>query len=210
MLEMIFFATEPFGTWGPGPTPDPVGWWARLLDSLANDPQAVAIIFAAFLGFLGGALIKYALDRRFDRLRRDVDLQILATALRAELVRMDAECKSRIEAFEEKLKEGLENQRLVGPHTFVRLMLPPRRVWTAHLDRIGELKGVDAEGLILVHAGFDSHNLAIETFKQQFSEQGISREALQHTVDNLCGIREAMGIVLVDLIKLTITTVRPS
>ena len=64
-------ATEPFGTWGPGPNPEPIGGWARIFDAIANDPRAVATIFAAFFGFLFGTLIKYGLDRRAYFLRTD-------------------------------------------------------------------------------------------------------------------------------------------
>ena len=202
------FATEPFGTWGPGPVPEPVGYWARILDSVANDPQAVATIIAAFVGFLFGMLFKYWFDRRADRFRRETDRRILATALRAELLSFDVKCGSRIEAFEELLKENPEMEVLGGPHSFARMALPPRRVWMAHLGRIGELEGFDPESLILVHSSFDSHDLVVETLKQRAGGQGVSREALQDRVDQLKRMREAIVVVGAPLIEQT--KVRPS
>ncbi len=94
MLETFMFATESFGTWGPGPVPEPVGYWARILDSVANDPRAVVTIIAAFLGFLFAAWSKYLFDIRRDRFRRETDRRILAAVLRAELVDFEVECGS--------------------------------------------------------------------------------------------------------------------
>ena len=202
------FATEPFGTWGPGPVPEPVGYWARILDSVANDPRAVATIIAAFLGFFFAAWSKYLFDLRRDRLRRETDRQILGTALSAELLDFDVKCKSRIDAFEELLKENPEMEVLGGPHSFARMALPPRRVWVAHLGRIGELKGVDPKVLMLAHSSFDSYDLAVETLKQQADGQGVSREALQDRVNQLKLMREAIVIVGGPLVEQT--KVRPS
>ncbi len=208
MLEMFVFATEPFGTWGPGPITEPIGGWARFVDSIANDPRAVATIIAAFFGFLGGVLIKDWLDRRADRFRRETDRRILATALRAELVDFDVKCGSRIEAFEELLKDNPEKEVLGGPHSFARMALPPRRVWMAHVGRIGELEGVDPEGLILVHSSFDSYDLAVETLKQRAGDQGVGREALQDRVNQLKRMRVA--IVAVGGLLFEQTKARPS
>ena len=197
------FAAELFGTWGPGPVPEPVGGWARFLDSIANDPQAVATIVAAFFGFLGGVLFKYGLDRRADRLRRATERRILATGLRAELVGLDMQCGSRIDAFEELLKEMPEKKEFGGLHSFASMALPPRQVWMAYLGRIGELEGVDPEGLVLVFASFDSYDLSVETLKQRAGGQGVSREDLQDRVDQLKRMREAISEVGGSLIKQT-------
>ena len=195
------FATEPFGTWGPGPAPEPVGGWARFVDSLANDPQAVATIVAAFLGFLFGVLIKYGLDRRADRLRRETDRRILATALRAELVSLDMHCSTRIEAFEELLKVYPGMKVIGGPEYFARMALPPRQVWAAHLGRIGELEGFDPDALILVYGSFDNYDLAVETMKYRAGDQGATRKGLQDRVDQLKRVRSSMlkaGGLLID------------
>lgn len=203
MLELLILATEPFGTWGPGQVTEPIGWLVRLFSSIANDPQAVTTIVAAFLGFFAGVLIKHWLDRRFDRLRRETNRRTLAAALRAELVGLDSQCKSRVEAFEELLKANPDQEVLGGPHSFARMALPQRRVWMAHLGRIGELEGVDPEGLILVHASFDSHDLAVETLKQRAGGRGVNREGLQDRVDQLKRIRAALSKVGGSLIKQT-------
>ncbi|MCH7635506.1 MAG: hypothetical protein IIA36_12580, partial [Proteobacteria bacterium] len=188
MLEMFMFATEPFGTWGPGPIPEPVGRWARFLDSITNDPQAVATIIAAFLGFLSGVLIKYGLDRHAERLRRETDRRMLATALRGELLNLELECGRRIDEYEKLLNEKPEKEVFGGPHSFARMALPPRRVWMAHLGRIGELEGVDPESLILVHSSFDSHDLVVETLKQRAGGQGHD-QAHRHGRRALASIR---------------------
>jgi len=203
MLEPLMLATEPFGTWGPGPIPVQGGWWSRLFDSIVNDPRAVTTIFAAFFGFFTGVLIKYKLDRRAEQLRRESDKRILAAALRAELVSLDVECKSRIENFEAMLKRDPRKEVLGGPHSLARLMLPPRRIWMAHLGRIGELEGVDPETLTLVHATFDSFDLFIEALRQRSGDQGVSRNTLDGIIDRLRRMREGIGEVGGSLVKLT-------
>ncbi len=197
------FATESFGTWGPGPIPKPVGYWARIHDSVVNDPQAVATIIAAFLGFLFGVLIKFLLDRLADRFRRGTDRQFLATALWAELVGLDADCDGSIKEFKKLLNEKPKKKVFGGLHSFARLALPPRQVWMAHLGRIGELDGVDPESLILVHASFDSYDLAVQTSKQRAGGKGINREDLQTRVDHLKMMREAISKVGGPLIEQT-------
>jgi hypothetical protein len=207
MLETLMLATEPSAIWGAGPGAEPIGWWARLFDSIANDPSAVATIAAAFFGFLGGVLIKYKLDRRFDRLRRETDKRILATALRAELLRLDVECESRIERFEKQLEDDPERENFGGPHYFAHLLLPPRVVWLAHLHRIGELEGFAPDVLTLVHAKFDNHDLETETLKQLSGEQGVTRQILQEDVRQLGLIRKVISTAGEKLYKLP--TVRP-
>ena len=201
-------AIEPSGTWGPGPIPEPVGYWARILDSVANDPQAVTTIIAAFLGFLGGVLIKYGLDRRAERLRRETDRRALSAALRAELVRLDVECDGRIKAFEKLLRDNPGNKVLGGPWSFAQMVLPPRRVWMALLGRLGELEGVDPDRLILAYSSFDSYDLTVEVSKQQSGGLGVRREALQAAVDQLTRMTDAIGDVGGSLV--TQTKVRPS
>ena len=192
MLETFMFATESFGTWGPGPVPEPVGYWARILDSVVNDPQAVATILAAFVGFAVGVLGKYWLDRRADRLRGEADRQNLESALRAELVSLDLACDTRIKQYKKVLKERPEKEVLGGPHIFVRMVLPPRRVWMAQLGRIGDLKGVNTETLVLVHGMFDSYDIDVQTQRQRAGDQGVQRDVLQTIVDALEKMREAI------------------
>ncbi len=184
------FAVEMSSTWGPGPVPEPIGYWARTLDSVVNNPQAVATIIAAFFGFLFGTLIKYGLDRRADRLRRETDRRILAIALRGELLSLDTQAGSRVKEYEKLLNEKPETEVFGGPHSFARLALPPRQVWMAHLGRIGELEGVDPDVLTLAHFSFDSYDLAVEISKQQAGGQGVRREVLQINVGALKKMQE--------------------
>lgn len=186
------FAAEPFGTWGPGPVPGPVGYWTRIFDSVANDPQAVATIIAAFLGFLSGVLIKFLLDRLADRFRRGTDRQFLATALWAELVGLDADCDGSIKEFNRLLNEKPKKEVFGGPHSFARLALPPRLVWMAQVGRIGVLGGVNPTTLILVHSLFDSYDLNVKTAEQLAGGQGVPREVLKHLVAALEEMRKAI------------------
>lgn len=195
MLDTLMLATEPFGTWGPGRVQPESTWWGQTI----SHPT----IIAAFLGFFGGVLIKFLLELWLDGIRSRRARQILATALRAELVQMDSECSSRIEAFEELLNQNPEAERLGGPHSFARMALPPRRIWMAHLSRIGELKGVDPEVLALVYAAFDSHNLVVETLSKSSGDKGVGRGDLQNRVDQLRRIRLAIAEAGASLINLT-------
>ncbi len=188
------FATEPFGTWGPGPVPEPAGDWTRILDSVANDPQAVATIIAAFLGFLVGVLIKFLLDRLADRFRRGTDRRFLANALWAELVRVDAECNGSIKTLSRLLNEKPKKEVFGGPHSFARLALPPRRVWMVNLDRIGVLGSVIPTTLILVQSLFDSYDLDVETAEQLAGGQGVPGEVLESSVAKLEEMREAIWV----------------
>ena len=195
MLDILILATEPFGTWGPGSPGPQSTWWEQTV----SHPT----IIAAFLGFFGGVLIKFLLEIWLDWIRARRARRIVATALRAELVQLDVECGSRVDAFEELLKEEPDKQVYGDPHSFDRMSLPPRRVWMAHLDRIGELEGVDPDGLILLHASLDSHDLIVETLKQRAGGQGVSREALQDRVDQLKRVRGALVVVGRPLIEQT-------
>ena len=192
MLETFMFATESFGTWGPGPAPEPLGYWTRILDAVANDPRAVATIIAAFLGFLFGALIKYGLDRLTDRLRRKTYRRNLESALGAELLSLEVARQARIKDYTKLLNEYPNEEVLGGAHSFVRMPLPPRRVWMAQLGRIGELKGVDTDTLTLVHALFDNYDLAVETERQRTDGKGVHRETLQRLIIVLERMREAI------------------
>ncbi len=192
MLDVFIIAAQPFGTWGPGPVPEPVGYWARILDSIANDPQAVATIIAAFAGFLFGVLIKFLLDRLAGRFRRGTDRRFLATALWAELFRLDADCDCSIIGFKTLFNEKPKKKVFGGPQSFARLALPPRRVWTVNVGRIGILGGVNPKSLILVHSLFDSYDLDVKTAEQLAGGQGVPREVLERFVDALEGMRKAI------------------
>ena len=203
MLELFTIAADPFGTWGPGPIPEPVGYWTRILDSVANDPQAVVTILAAFFGFVVGVLSKYGLERLADHLRRETDRRALSAALRAELLRLDVECGSRIKAFEKLLGENPHNKVLGGPWSFAQMALPPRRVWMALLDRIGELEDVHPDSLVLVYSLFDSYDLMVEVSKQQSGGGGVPRQAIQGGMDALTRMRDAISEVGGALVKQT-------
>ena len=88
-------AAEPFNAWGPGPVPEPVGYWARILDSVASDPQAVATILAAFLGFLFGTWIKHWFDLRRDDRLRETERQTVATEVQVELAALRVHAGNR-------------------------------------------------------------------------------------------------------------------
>ena len=206
MLDIIMVATEPFGTWGPGPNPEPIGGWARIFDAIANDPRAVATIFAAFFGFLSGTLIKYGLDRRAYFLRRQTDRRMLKTALRAELVGLDVKIRAIVGAIEELFQKNPTKTVFGDQYSIATMALPPRRVWAAHIDRIGELNGADSESLVLVHFAFDSHDLAIETLRQRMGDQGVPRESLQERLDRLKDVRKALVKVGGPLYEQTKTT----
>ncbi len=172
--------------------PEPVGYWTRIVDSVVNDPRAVATIIAAFLGFLFGVLIKFLLDQLADYFRRGTDRRFLAAALWAELVGIDADCDGSIKSFGKLLNEKPKKEVFGGPHSFARLALPPRRVWMAQVGRIGVLGGVNPTTLILVHSLFDSYDLDVKTAEQLAGGQGVPREVLEHLVAALEKMRKAI------------------
>ena len=66
------------------PPPPPPLWSMEYLIQ-GVDARVIAMVLSAFLGFLGGTLIKFRLDRRRDHLLHKEEVKILAAELLAEL-----------------------------------------------------------------------------------------------------------------------------
>lgn len=60
MLESLMLATEAFGTWGPGPIPEPSGWW----EGFFTDLKITDVLVATFTGVLVVATIGLGLSTR--------------------------------------------------------------------------------------------------------------------------------------------------
>ncbi len=88
------FATESFGTWGPGPAPEPLGYWTR--GEIAAWVQAVGSVVAVLLAILVGwwqfhqshGLAKA--QRESEDRDRKLKARSLALALYPELLEMKA------------------------------------------------------------------------------------------------------------------------
>jgi len=142
------------------------------------------------------------LELWLDRIRARSARRILATALRAELVQFDVECRSKFEAFKELLAENPGLATFGGPHSYARASLPPRRVWAALLNRIGEMTETTANHLTLVHSILDSYELSIDTMRQRSGAEGMTRDELQHAIGFLRRTHRLIGEIRGELARL--------
>jgi hypothetical protein len=148
------------------PAPEPIVYWARLLDSVANDPRAVATIFAAFFGFLFGVLVKYGLDRRRDDRLHDQENTAFAIAFRAELGTLLQEVKVRLST--------IDRHAPTKSIHMVNLDIPAKIVYANNTHRLGALGGKVAAQVIHAHASADHIRQIVAAALAHLSETDLS------------------------------------
>lgn len=176
-----------------------MGWVGRIFESVANDPGAIATISAAFLGFSVGTLIAHYLSDLRESHRRNSEMRAVAAALRAELVHMDQECKGCLNLCNKFL--STDKDRFEGGFIFTMLTLPPRRIWTAYLNRLGELEGMTPDHLTIIHAGFDHYDRNLDIVREMWGPKGLTKGNMEDQVKILSEVHKLIPEVGGDLLR---------
>jgi hypothetical protein len=144
-------ATEPSAIWGAGPGAEPIGWWERLLDSIASDPRAVATIIAAFVGFLGGVLIKDWLDRRRETKRQGKETIQLAAAIHAEIYALRMLIEGSLVALQRLIEKAGNNEIHISTAAWLSHEPPEMEFFSSRIGQLDKLPRQIAGDLILLN-----------------------------------------------------------
>ena len=120
--------------------------------------QIVVTGALAFLGFTFGTWVKYSLDRRLDRIRRDQENRVFAIAFRAELIALMAEARVRLHA----LKDLGDAGNPVNRAEAARWDIPAKPVYANNTHRLGSLGDEASLSVVAAHGTADHirHNVA--------------------------------------------------
>jgi hypothetical protein len=184
MLDILMLATEPFGTWGPGPVQSVPTRWEQTI----SHPT----IISAFFGFFGGVLIKSAIDGVVDWRRRVRRTRRLAAELHSEL-RWIWEALRRVE-----LNTIEERDRTTGETVVIyrnewqRKPAPEMPVFKAQLGQLGLLGVEVSAGLIKLNGRIASWNYQVDVILEDAGTGNVtfSRDICSHWVNFLQSIRQ--------------------
>lgn len=176
------------------PPPPPPLWSMEYLIQ-GVDARVIAMVLSAFLGFLGGTLIKFGLDRRRDHLLHKEEVKILAAELLAEL---DSQRDSLeyIRDYCSSLKQvaTTDQKFIVTEAGWNLLQVPGSSVYQGNIGRLGILPAEVATKLVKHHTQMEMLPRIVAYFVSEYKSYPEKAMALLDNSEK----RFAMAIQRVD------------
>ncbi len=176
------------------PPPPPPLWSMEYLIQ-GVDARVIAMVLSAFLGFLGGTLIKFRLDRRRDHLLHKEEVKILAAELLAELDSQRDSLKYLRDYCSSLKQVAATDQKFIMTEAGWNLLqVPGSSVYQGNIGRLGILPAEVATKLVKHHTQMEMIPRIVAYFVSEYKSYPEKAMALLDNSEK----RFAMAIQRVD------------
>lgn len=175
--------------------PPPAPLWSMEYLIQGVDARVIAMVLSAFLGFLGGTLIKFRLDRRRDHLLHKEEVKILAAELLAELD-SHRDSLEYLRDYCSSLKQvaATDQKFIMTEAGWNLLQVPGSSVYQGNIGRLGILPAEVATKLVKHHTQMEMLPRIVAYFVSEYKSYPEKAMALLANSEQ----RFAMAIQRVD------------